>query len=216
MATPIGYAKIRKGTENLNIPVYALADLFDSRFRVRLEDGTTGCFRLVSPTSANAIRITTASGVVLGVDLTIDTPVSKNLLRYSQDWTQSLWVKGANTTGYNTGRITMAAGSGTYASQQVSVTAGQAYTVSVFATRTTASNVNFTVAIGSSASSGDLFYSPVYTATATETAFRFTFTPTTSTIWVGIDNTGSATALDITAKIQLELGSTGTSYEQTN
>lgn len=214
MATPIGYVRVRKGTSNIDVPVYAPADVTSSELRIQADTGVLGCFRLVTPTSATPLRINTQDGI-MGIDLTLDSGETfKNLLRHSQDFTQAVWSKGANTTGYNTGRITMNAGSGTFASQQVTVTAGQPYTLSCFATRTTTTMTNFTLTVGTSASSGDLFYSSVFTSTETETAFRMTFTPASSSIWVGIDNTGSATALDITAKMQLEQGSTGTAYEQ--
>jgi hypothetical protein len=62
MPTPIAYQKIRTSAGLVQIPLYAVADVTYSAFRVRTPAGI-GCYDLIDPTAQTPLRIRTPLGI---------------------------------------------------------------------------------------------------------------------------------------------------------
>ena len=62
MATPITYQKIQTARGMLRIPIYKVTDVEDSSCRIYTAKGI-GCYDLIMPSSATALRIMTANGI---------------------------------------------------------------------------------------------------------------------------------------------------------
>jgi hypothetical protein len=139
----------------------------------------------------------------------------RNLFDYTQEFDDSYWTKGVNTTvtaNYGTApdgtqtadRAVMPNSDGTYVRKAISVTAGETYVFSVYARATAGTdNVILTSPQANTTFSLDTNWKRV---SITWTA------PSTATIDLSIDNTFAATDILIWGA-QVELGSTPTQYQ---
>ncbi len=139
----------------------------------------------------------------------------RNLFDYTQEFDDSYWTKGVNTTvtaNYGTApdgtqtadRAVMPNSDGTYIRKSINVTAGVTYVFSVYARATTGTdNVILTSPQVNTTFSLDTNWKRV---SITWTA------PTTTAVDLSIDNTFSATDIFVWGA-QLEVGSTATAYQ---
>ena len=167
------------------------------------------------------------SGALDEVTYNSTAPVIKNLLSYSQDFTNAVWLpQGPNTTittniaqapdGTQTAtRLQMPVGAGTYMGQIFSAKAGNTYTFSVYIISNGIPTLSliFEDTLGS----GIPIVSTNVSATTIWTRYSVTYTATqTKTYYVTFDNQGNSVATDVLIwGAQLELGSTATIYQGT-
>ncbi|MCA1021664.1 hypothetical protein [Halobacillus litoralis] len=73
MIEPRSFQKVTSSEGNIIIPLYVITDITENYCRIKLGDGSIGCYRLEDPDDSHPLRISTHKGIK-GVDLTIDTP----------------------------------------------------------------------------------------------------------------------------------------------
>lgn len=213
MPTPLTYQKVQGASGLILVPIYNVGDLADSSFRVMTSKGL-GAYELVALSPTLPIRVMTPTGpksintVVGGV-----TP-NPNLLLYSEDFSQTAWLKGGSTTAI-ANNMAMPIGTGTYLSQMKTVEIGKTYTFTVWVQANAGDYSDFDIWAGRTDAFTINYGSKVCTPTDTLTAHSFTFTATTTTCYVGFDNVNGQTSPNILAKAKLEEGTTFTSYIKT-
>ncbi|AIW03309.1 hypothetical protein CPT_Mater152 [Bacillus phage Mater] len=78
MAQPISYQYMRGKAGVVKIPVYAISDFpTNSYVRLKLPNGTIGCYKLKVPDASTPLRVMTKTGI-MGVDLSV-TPSTSNV-----------------------------------------------------------------------------------------------------------------------------------------
>lgn len=221
MPTPLTYLKMQKNDGSvLDIPVYYLSDFSDSSLyypikksalRVMTPKGV-GALMLSDLTGGSAPYIMTPTGIQR-IDTTITQP-NPNLLLYSEDFSQTAWLKGGSTTAI-ANNIAMPVGDGTWISQSKTVEVGKTYTFTVWVQANAGDYSNFDIFAGRTNGYTIDYGSKECIPTDTLTAHSFTFTATTTTCYVGFDNVNGLYSPNILAQAKLEEGPSSTGYLKT-
>mgnify|MGYP005644971189 CR=1 FL=1 len=61
-ATPVSSMFIYDGSSNIELPIYALADIINNQFRVSCGSGLIGCFEMVDTSDSNASNLRIYNG----------------------------------------------------------------------------------------------------------------------------------------------------------
>ena len=166
---------------------------------------------LIKTALANVPRIDWSTGEAV----VLVEPQRTNLIPYSEDF--SSWNnKGINTiltpySGYT--NIKMSPGGGTYVSNLITLVQGNSYILSI----KVRVNIRFSLHIWTSPTSNDAIPPTTVEPNTEWQTIELPFTATQSSVYAAIDNVGNNEASDVDVEyVQLEQGSTATSYIPTN